>query len=259
MRVVAVTAHPDDEVIWFGGLLTLLARLGCSVHVVCLWGALERPGSMSAVAPGRQDIDRKDEFFVSVGVLGLSQSGIIIDSCFPVDQSKPQSDDVLRFHLEEVIGSLGFDLRSIDMFVTHSPYGDERAHPHHIRVHEFVSGLVNRLGGQGLVYPSIVPFFGVVHSPVSRGIRRLDHFHLVGRYDCVAPAGAVSMHQLVYDTGFKRLALDSYVTVDMQKHMNDYAMFTCPVECLYANRRATDSLDRLTLGMSQPNVVKNLV
>ena len=64
MNILLVVAHPDDEVIWCSSTLHELSKLdGIKIYVICLWAALEKPGSMQSIARGYKDIDRKEQFY----------------------------------------------------------------------------------------------------------------------------------------------------------------------------------------------------
>jgi LmbE family N-acetylglucosaminyl deacetylase len=73
LKLMCVTAHPDDECFGFGGALALAADRGIETYIVCLTdgqAARNRGGSASGEALGEM---RRDEFRRSCEVLGVSQ------------------------------------------------------------------------------------------------------------------------------------------------------------------------------------------
>jgi LmbE family N-acetylglucosaminyl deacetylase len=100
-----VTAHPDDECLWFGGLL------------------LRYPGEWTIICcsvPTRDPI-RAYKFFNACDALGAR--GRLLP--FHETLERPLK------HLESI------EIESYDVIVTHGPKG-EYGHPHHRQVHSFV-------------------------------------------------------------------------------------------------------------------------
>ncbi|MEO6806967.1 MAG: PIG-L family deacetylase [Edaphobacter sp.] len=73
LRLMCVTAHPDDECFGFGGALALAADRGIETHVVCLTdgqAATNRGDAASGEALGTM---RREEFRRSCAVLGVTE------------------------------------------------------------------------------------------------------------------------------------------------------------------------------------------
>lgn len=141
-RAVIVVAHPDDEVIFFGGLASRLVGDGWSVDVVCVTGRFGSPRTTAV---------RRAEFFracwamgVKARLLGLPDSGGLLDE-------EALARDLAR--------RVRWDAYS--RVYTHGPWG-EYGHPHHVQVcravHRF-GGFVRCLAG---------PFEPDVHVELSR-------------------------------------------------------------------------------------------
>lgn len=105
-RGVVVAAHPDDEVLWAGGLL---ARYAHKFTVICC-------------SIPRADPIRAWKFFDACAVLGVSAR------LLPFVESAPS----------EPLQHLGaLDLSDFDFVVTHNDAG-EYGHPHHRHLSRFV-------------------------------------------------------------------------------------------------------------------------
>lgn len=77
LKLMCVTAHPDDECFGFGGALALAAERGIETYVVCLTdgqAATNRGDAATSEALGRM---RRDEFRRSCEVLGVTQHELL--------------------------------------------------------------------------------------------------------------------------------------------------------------------------------------
>ena len=77
LKLMCVTAHPDDECFGFGGALALAANRGIETYVVCLTdgqAASNRGDAASGEALGEM---RRDEFRRSCEVLGVGQCELL--------------------------------------------------------------------------------------------------------------------------------------------------------------------------------------
>lgn len=106
MDQAVVVAHPDDEVLWAGGLI--IANPG--ITVICC-------------SVPRHDSIRAWKFFDACDVLGAKPRLI------PATESDP---DKPLGHLDVL------DLSGFDRIITHNSHG-EYGHLHHRNVHEFIT------------------------------------------------------------------------------------------------------------------------
>ncbi len=102
LRGVCVVAHPDDETLWFGGLLaaTKWPVICCTVPV--------------------RDPERKFKFYDACRLLGVQ------GQVLPFSEIEPLHFDAL-------------DLDGFDVIVTHGRRG-EYGHRQHIELHNFIAG-----------------------------------------------------------------------------------------------------------------------
>lgn len=117
MRRAVVVAHPDDESLFFGGLV--IAEPGDDWTVICC-------------SIPRLDPIRAWKFFDACAVLGAS--GLLL----PFVESEPHKP---LGHLDAL------DLSRFDEVVTHNEHG-EYGHAHHVELHRFVA---QRCPGRTLV------------------------------------------------------------------------------------------------------------
>ncbi|MVO84928.1 PIG-L family deacetylase [Streptomyces sp. p1417] len=68
--VLVVAAHPDDEVLGFGGTIAALRHAGARVHTVCLTDGEASHGPASPAARARLAARRRDELAAALGDLG---------------------------------------------------------------------------------------------------------------------------------------------------------------------------------------------
>jgi LmbE family N-acetylglucosaminyl deacetylase len=104
-RGAVVVAHPDDEVMWVGGLL---ARYGEAFTVIC------------CSIPARDPV-RAWKFFDACAVLGAAAR------LMPFQERPPAPLD----HLDLL------DLSGFDLIVTHNAVG-EYGHAHHVQLHRHI-------------------------------------------------------------------------------------------------------------------------
>ncbi len=123
MRMLCITAHPDDEVGAFGGTLLLYARRGIETHVICL-----TPGEAASHRGGaRSDEElaevRRREFAAACEILKVS-SAVVLD--YP-DSKLDRVDSYA------VVRDLAARIRRLQphIVVTIGPEGAVTAHPDH--------------------------------------------------------------------------------------------------------------------------------
>jgi LmbE family N-acetylglucosaminyl deacetylase len=123
LKLLVITAHPDDEVGSFGGTLLKCAKRGVETHVICLTSgkaASHRGGAQSNQELGAM---RRAEFAEACRMLNVTQAEIL-------DYPDGGLD---RTSLLEVVGALTHRVREIcpQVVATMGPEGGITAHPDH--------------------------------------------------------------------------------------------------------------------------------
>jgi LmbE family N-acetylglucosaminyl deacetylase len=138
LRLLCITAHPDDEAGGFGGTLLHYARLGIETHVLCL-----TPGQAATHRAGAKTDDelaqiRRREFAASCKLLQVS-SGTVLD--YP-DGKLYQQD------FYSTVADLTGRIRQIrpQVVITMGPEGSVTAHPDHSMVSVFATMAVHWAG-----------------------------------------------------------------------------------------------------------------
>lgn len=131
LRLLCITAHPDDEAGSFGGTLLHYAQRGVETHVLCL-----TPGQAATNRGGTTSDDelskmRRQEFAASCKMLRVS-GGTVLD--YP-DAALDKQD----FH--SVVADLTRRVREIrpQVIITMPPDGSVTAHPDHSMVSIFAT------------------------------------------------------------------------------------------------------------------------
>ena len=118
-RCLLVTAHPDDEVMFFGPTILSLLEAGCQVFLLVL-------------SPGREPGHRrKQELYESCAVLGIPSSNIIV-----VRHTKLKDDPCVRWKEQLVSNIISRHVSSlnIDTVITFDRRGVS-GHKNHIAVY----------------------------------------------------------------------------------------------------------------------------
>jgi LmbE family N-acetylglucosaminyl deacetylase len=123
LRLLCITAHPDDEAGGFGGTLRLYADRGVETHVICLTegqAASNRGGARSGEELARM---RRAELAESCRLLGVAQSSVLH---YP-DGALDKTDFFM------VVGDLVRRIRQIKphVVITFGGEGAITAHPDH--------------------------------------------------------------------------------------------------------------------------------
>ena len=123
MKILGITAHPDDEVGAFGGTLLLYHSRGVETYVICL-----TPGQAASNRGNAQTDEeladlRRAEFFASCKVLGVTQAQILNYPDGRLD----------RLDFYAVVGDLTRRVREIkpDIILTMGPEGAITGHSDH--------------------------------------------------------------------------------------------------------------------------------
>jgi LmbE family N-acetylglucosaminyl deacetylase len=123
LRLLCVTAHPDDEAGAFGGTLLLCRDRGVETHVICL-----TPGQAATHRGGARSADelaamRRKEFQASCAILRISRGEVLNYADGALDKQ-----DLLT-----VVSDLARRIRQIrpQVIITIGPEGGVTAHPDH--------------------------------------------------------------------------------------------------------------------------------
>lgn len=224
LKILLVTAHPDDEVIWFGSTLHELSKNpDIDIRVICLWGALEKPGTMSAVTAGFSDLDRERHFYEACENQGYGKCKIFVDELFDASANQYQTDERLHTAFNICLKSVG----DYDILLTHSPDGDERKHPHHIRLYDFF---------RKITIENDIPF-GFFSTFENDDIEKNPIEESV--YRCKPNKFGVDyMLKFENDVEKKLESMRLYKSVDFNKHYNDYYAMRTGNENLYLDQKA---------------------
>ncbi|XP_019641148.1 PREDICTED: N-acetylglucosaminyl-phosphatidylinositol de-N-acetylase-like [Branchiostoma belcheri] len=129
-RVLVVTAHPDDECMFFGPTVLETLRLGHHVFLLCLsTGNFEKKGDT-----------RLRELYQSAAILGVPAENVTIvdDPDLPDDMNKAWDTKlVAQKIMEHVIKT------SANVVITFDPYGVS-SHKNHSSLYHGVNDLVSR-------------------------------------------------------------------------------------------------------------------
>jgi hypothetical protein len=209
-NVVFVTAHPDDESLWVGGLLSFLSKSeGVTPYVICM--------------TGRDHPSRFQEFSNAMEVVGVS-TWIVGDMSIPTKGGIPLSNiqEVFDTSLKE----LNLESSDIDLLVTHSFYGDEHEHLQHKQ-------LFNHFFNSDIPFA----FFSSMTLPIAmnctmRDMKRLHNTHLINAAEVNC---TVASHYLQFkvDEEVKKEMLSKYVSIGLEDHKSGYAAWDSYIEGIY--------------------------
>lgn len=251
-QIVFAVCHPDDEALWIGGLIAALSRSSlATVRVVCLSGA--DPSS-----------PRVAEFEAARAVAGYA-GGVIVGG--PLRSALDPLPDI-GTTLESGLEKLGVTPGSIDLLITHSPFGDEHKHPHHRQANRELRAWA-RARGVPYGYFSCLPIPWFTHRPLLTGLRRQGALHLLNLSRCAPARGRLARElnlslrafrdvpayylQFQIAAEAKRAMLDCYRSIDLPAHEAGYASFTTFCESLYVmDRRGLAVLERIVGRMPHP-------
>ncbi|MGH9556247.1 MAG: PIG-L deacetylase family protein [Terriglobales bacterium] len=131
LRLLCVTAHPDDEASSFGGTLLLSRDRGIETHVLCL-----TPGQAATHRGGARSDDelaamRRREFAAACGILKITRGEVL-------DYPDAALD---RVELNGVVGDLVRRIREVrpHVVITFGTEGAVTAHPDHSMCSIFTS------------------------------------------------------------------------------------------------------------------------
>jgi LmbE family N-acetylglucosaminyl deacetylase len=249
-NILFVVCHPDDEALWVGGLLHGLSRFpAVAAHVICLSGADENS-------------PRKAEF-EAAKVLAGYRSGVVLGGGLrSAGQPLPQISDTIISGLKK----LGLSIPDIDILITHSPYGEEHMHPHHIQACEELYDW-SKDHGISFGFFSCLPLPSCHLKPMLRNMKRFGNLQALNYAYCKyglfrrlirlcerRPWRYPYLYtQWLVDSSVKTDMLNCYRSIDLHKHKQGYAMFGNNVESIYLfDRNGADFFHRILRMMDVP-------
>lgn len=146
MKILTIFAHPDDETMFAGGTLALLARSGAETHYLCATrgegGELGEPPVCSRIEIGTY---RERELACAIQALGGGKLSFLgfRDPLIGDDQELyPYTKD-----LDDLVGCIRRHIQSVapQAIITHGTNG-EYGHPGHTLTHKAVYQAVQSLG-----------------------------------------------------------------------------------------------------------------
>jgi LmbE family N-acetylglucosaminyl deacetylase len=146
LRLLCITAHPDDEAGGFGGSLSLYAGRGVETHVVCLTAGQAATHRGDSRSEEELMARRRDEFAASCRILRVTKGEVL--------NYRDAGLDHADFY--EVAGNLAQRIRQIrpHVVLTFGPEGAITAHPDHSMASIFATaayhwaGRTNRFADQ---------------------------------------------------------------------------------------------------------------
>ncbi len=123
LRLLCVTAHPDDEAGAFGGTLLLYRSRGVETYVVCLTAGEAATNRGSASSPQELAVLRRNEFHAACDILGV-RHGTVLD--YP-------DGDLASVSLTVVVPELVRHIRLIrpEVIICFGPEGSATTHLDH--------------------------------------------------------------------------------------------------------------------------------
>lgn len=249
-RVVFVVAHPDDESLWCGGLVHAFCGTEIfSVSVICLSGNdLSSP--------------RVSEFNNAMRIAGC-QSYTVVGG--PLQKATDRLQDISTL-LASALAELSMTLQDVDLLITHSPTGEEHAHPHHVQLSMELFRLAKR-NSVSFANFACLANTRLIHKPILNCLRRQGSLLLLQKSRCrFKLAGWLDVlggwrgwhyprtyYQFSVDRDVKNSMLSCYQSVNLEEHRSGYAMFSCYVESIYLfDRHGEMVVDTLIDGMEIP-------
>jgi hypothetical protein len=229
-NVLLIVSHPDDEVIWFGGLLSILSRLDyINLYILCLSGNNARSR-------------RKNEFNQIMSKLKCR------NFVFLRGQLKRSDQQIsgISSKLFSALAVMRLNIIDLDLIVTHSPFGDEHAAPHHIQVSNTIFSWC-RLNQVSFSFFSCIQLNNISHISLITNFKLLNDLILLNYSKCtqnlkqwiINNALLSPIWQPKYFMQFfirnksKNKMLLTYKSIDVSAHKKAYIMASSPVEAIY--------------------------
>jgi LmbE family N-acetylglucosaminyl deacetylase len=178
--LLCVTAHPDDETIFAGALLAMLAAHDTPTHIVCATrgedGALGDPPVCTREELGRVREEELRRAAASLGVHSVHVLGYLNPS-YVIDSPELTAFEADSAEFERRIHETITQLRP-RVIVTHGSQG-EYGHPGHVKVHETVIRVHERLRTAGGKVPALYTFAARPEGRHHPNLNDADRAHLL--------------------------------------------------------------------------------
>ena len=256
-KILLTVCHPDDEALWFGGLLYELSRFkNLEIYVICISGG---GGSKKTV--------REKEFLECKNIANY-KDGIVI---------KGELNEAIK-KLENISGKINSGLKKLnlnfsmlDLIITHSPYGDEHRHPHHIQMSKEIFNL-SRNKKIPFGFFSCLPLPRTSHIPYLRTMISFNKFDALNFSKCKYNIFLKIIKFLNFNAHWfpeyytqwrinkeiKLKMLACYESTDLEKFESGYLTFNSNIENLYLYDRRGVMIFEDILKLMSSSEVKDL-
>ena len=148
--------------------------------------------------------------------------------------------------IKDGLSTLNIDIKTIEVVITHSPYGDEHNNPHHIQINREVQKWARRRQIPFACF-SCIPIPAGTYRPLLYRFPRIEDFHIINAARCKFNIVQKIRHlelvgscrtpkfylQIENTNSAKRRMLSAYESIGAEEHRRGYAMYTTGVEGFY--------------------------
>ena len=229
-NIVFVVCHPDDEIIWCGGLIHYLAsNSNFNVYVVCLSG--NDPNS-----------PRVNEFYTAMKLANVKNCVLLGGELRNLLKELPYTPNTLKLGLDK----LNLNFSEIDLIISHSPYGDEHLSPHHRQACRelYYWTKENKIP---FSYFSLIPFPFFKYRSLILSFKRDNNFYILNSFKVhinifkkiffILTEGRYMVpsyySQFLIDGNVKSKLIECYPSINLEMHKTGYAMFDSNCESLF--------------------------
>jgi hypothetical protein len=249
-KIVFVVCHPDDEALWVGGLISEISKyVDIEVTVICVSGK-------------DADSPREAEFHTARQAAGYHKGIVLGGKLRKLLEVLPYIPQTTL----DGLNKLGIEPGSIDLLVTHPPYGDEHMSPHHRQASRELYYWCKKMKIP-FGYFSFLPMPSMEYATLLKNFKRKNNFFLLNFFKCRVPFFSGLLTRLI-DGGYmfpgyylqflvsmqpKTEMLMSYQSINLEEHANGYAMFHSNCESLYVmNKKGLLPLRHIISQMDLP-------
>jgi len=223
MNILFVTAHPDDESLWIGGLLNSFNKINnVNINLICI--------------TGKNDIVRNEEFINAMKAINLNKYSIL-------EHEIPQRGGITLNNLNDYflkgLQELNLKDTEIDLLITHSPYGDEHQHVQHTQLFfELYNYSNNKNIPFGFFSFMATPYYKMTSKLING--KRGHGLHLINLFECESKSQfnlnfntPKYFIQFKVDEQKKNEMLNCYQSINIAQHKDGYFAWDSFVEGIY--------------------------